>query len=361
MLQFSQQFSDFHFVNFDDERFLNFEVDDFQTLMTVLHKRSESKIVFFDEIQNIPFWERFVRRLHDQNYKIFITGSNANLLSSELSTHLTGRYLKIELYPFSFIEYLNFKNIDFKNLTTQKISNILINFDEFLNFGSFPEWLKNKNTESIQLIYENIIYRDIITRYKIQEVKTFKQISQFLMTNIAKEFTYQSIAKSLEIKSNSTVKNYIEFLESVYMMFEIYKYDYSLKKQFVNTKKIYTIDNGLRNRVAFMFSADLGRLFENIIFIELKRRQKNVYFFKNKNECDFIIEESNCITNAIQVCYMLDESNEKREINGLLEAATFFKLNKATLISYNTETTKIIENISINIIPAWKWLLDYTN
>jgi len=359
LLQFAEQFTDFHFVNFDDERFVNFTVDDFQTLMTVLHKRSNSKNVFFDEIQNIPQWERFIRRLHDNDYKIFITGSNAYLLSSELSTHLTGRYLRIELFPFSFSEFLNFKNIEIENLTTSKISNILKAFDQYLKTGGFPEYAKTENPEILQRTYEDIIYRDVIARYKIQEIKSFKQLSQYLMTNIAKEFTYHSISKNLGFKSPTSVKNYIHYLESVYMFFELYKYDYSLKKQFINNKKIFTIDNGLRNCIAFTFSEDIGRIFENLIFIELKRRQNNVFYFRNHHECDFVIENQGKITVGIQVCYNLESSNLERETNGLIEASEILNLQERIIITYSEEKQIEVNNKTIRIIPAWQFLLNF--
>jgi predicted AAA+ superfamily ATPase len=357
LAQFSDEFSDFHYLTFEDERLINFTVDDFHDLMTIWHKRSASKVLFLDEIQNVVQWERFVRRVHDQGYKIFITGSNAHLLSSELSTHLTGRYLKIELYPFSLFEIANAKGIDFKNITTLNKSAVLSLFDQFLTNGGFPEWYKTENIESLQNIYDDILYRDVIARYKIQEIKTLRQVSNYLMTNLAKEFSYQSIAKMLQIKSTSTVKNYTGFLESVYLLFELYKYDYSLKKQYVNNKKIFAVDNGLRNQVAFKHSSDQGRLLENLIFIELKRRRKNVYYFREKYECDYILEQNGKITDIIQVCFQLTMENETREMNGLLEAALIFNLKAGLLITYDTEKNIDFEGIKIQIMPAWKWLL----
>jgi uncharacterized protein len=358
MLQMAKNFPDFHYVTFDDERLINFIVDDFQDLITILHKRSASKVLFFDEIQNIPLWERFVRRIHDQGYKLFLTGSNANLLSSELATHLTGRYLKIELFPFSFFEIIRSKNIDYKNITTQKKALILSIFDQYIENGGFPEWYNSQNKELLQRIYEDIIYRDVIARYKIQEIKSLKQLSQFLMTNLAKEFSYQSIAKTIQIKSTSSVKNYVEFLESVYLLFEIFKYDYSLKKQYVSNKKIYTIDMGLRNVVSFKHSSDLGRLLENLVFLELKRRQKTIFFHKEKHECDFIIEEKGKIIEVIQVCLSLNEENQTREFAGLIEAAHLFNLNNAKIINYNRDEILKVESTEIHIIPVWKWLLE---
>jgi len=355
--QFASNYKEYHYLTFDDERLINFTVEDFQNLLTVWHKRSNCKILFLDEIQNIFQWERFVRRVHDQGYKIFLTGSNAHLLSSELATHLTGRYVKIDLYPFSFFEIINSQNIPFNEITTQIQAKIMSVFDQYLTSGGFPEWYKSKNIESLQNIYDYILYRDVIARYKIQEIKNLRMVSNFLMTNIAKEFSYESIAKMVQIKSTTTVKNYTMFLEAVYLLFELYKYDYSLKKQYVSNKKIYSIDNGLRNQVAFKHSADKGRLFENLIYIELKRRRNNVFYFREKNECDFILEQNGSITDIIQVCSELTRENESRELMGLVEAAQIFKLKKGLLITYDLEKTIDFKNIEIQMIPAWKWLL----
>jgi predicted AAA+ superfamily ATPase len=358
LAQIASNYTEFHYLTFDDERLIQFEVDDFQKLMTVWHKRSASKVLFLDEVQNILQWERFIRRVHDQGYKIFLTGSNAQLLSSELSTHLTGRYLKIDLFPFSFIELLQSQNIEYSALTTQVHAKIMATFDQYLAEGGFPEWHKSKNAETLQNIYDDILYRDVVIRYKIQEIKSLRLISNFLMTNVSKVFSYESIAKMVQIKSTTTVKNYTLFLESVFLLFEVYKYDYSLKKQFVSNKKIFSIDNGLRNQVAFKHSSDKGRLLENMIFTELKRRRKNVFYFKEKNECDFVLEQNNSVSEIIQVCFQLNGENESREYKGIVEAAKIFNLKKGLLITYDQEKDLVMENIEIQIIPAWKWLLE---
>lgn len=355
--QIASKYEEFHYLTFDDERLIQFEVDDFQKLMTVWHKRSESKVLFLDEVQNILQWERFVRRVHDQGYKIFLTGSNAQLLSSELSTHLTGRYLKIDLFPFSFFEIIQPQNITFNAPTTHVQAKIMATFDQYLTEGGFPEWYKSGNAETLQNIYDNILYRDVIIRYKVQEIKILRLISNFLMTNIAKVFSYESIAKMVQVRSTTTVKNYTFFLESVFLLFEVYKYDYSLKKQFVSNKKIFAIDNGLRNQVAFKHSSDKGRLLENLIFIELKRRRKNVFYYKEKNECDFVLEQNNIITEIIQVCFQLNSENESREFKGLVEAAQIFNLRKGLIITYDQEINVVINNVEIQVFPAWKWLL----
>ncbi|MFW6222307.1 MAG: ATP-binding protein [Bacteroidota bacterium] len=231
-------------------------------------------------------------------------------------------------------------------------------FDQYLNNGGFPDWLNTQNKEILQLIYDDIVYRDIIGRYGINEIKSFKQLSQFLSTNIAKEFSYNSLAKSLNIKSTTSVRNYVDYLQSAYLMYELYKYDYSLKKQFINQKKIYSIDNGLRNNISFVHTSDSGRLLENIVFIELKRRGENVFFYKGKNECDFLIHQSGKITTLLQVCYTINAVNETRELSGLIEAAKIFNLNSGIIITYDQCDTFIKEGIEINIVAIWKWLLN---
>ncbi|MEI6596825.1 MAG: ATP-binding protein [bacterium] len=356
--QFSRHYKNYYYLNFDDERLIDFSVADFQNLMVVFQKQYSSKVIFLDEIQNVQKWERFVRRIFEEGYKIFITGSNAKLLGSELATHLTGRYYKIELYPFSFKEFLQLKKVDYGKIISKKEAEILRNFDSYFQGGGFPEYVKNKKDESLKQIFEDIVYRDLLARFKIREVKNFKLLINYLFTNFTGETNYNSLKNLLNFKSATTVKNYIEFMQESYLVFELFKYDYSLKKQYVSNKKIYVIDNGVRNAVAFSFSEDKGKLLENLIFIELKRRSREVYYYKGKKECDFLVRQGFKITEAIQAA--LDLSNpetEAREIAGLLEAMEKFKLKKGLIITENREEEKKIKTKTIKIIPAWKWLL----
>ncbi len=354
--QFSEKLSnDFYYINFDDERLMGFKVGDFDNLLTIWKKNKQSKNIFIDEIQNIESWERFVRRVYEEGYKVFITGSNAKLLSS---THLTGRYFKIELYPFSFKEVLLFNKIDFLTLSSSNRIEIIKKFDEYLITGGFPEFIRYNNKEFLKRTYEDIVYKDIITRFGIREITAFRELSNFLFNNFTKKIGYQPIAKTLGIKSSISVRDYIGFLQESYLVFELFKYDYSLKKQYISDKKIYIIDNGMRNIVAFSFSEDKGRLLENLVFIELKRRGEEVYFSKGKKECDFLIKDRTRITNAIQICYSLDKENEKREIEGLIEAINQNNLKSGLILTYGEEKEITFDNINIKIMPVWKWLLE---
>lgn len=359
-LHLMERFKVFNFLNFDDERLLNFEVTDFQKMLLIFKKHNKSKLVFFDEIQNIPNWERFIRRIFDEGYKIFITGSNAKLLSSELTTHLTGRYIKIELFPFSFKEILHFKKINYKHLTSQNKASIYALFDNYMENGGFPEYIKYNDREFLKRVYDDILYKDLITRYKIRNIKQFKNLSQYLFTNLTGELSYNGLKNTLNIKSANTVQEYVSYLEESWLLFELYKYDYSLKKQFVSNKKIYNIDTGIRNKISFRFSDDKGKILENIVFIELKRRQKEIYFFKTKNnkEIDFIYYE-NKYYHLIQVAFSIDDYHtKKRETAAFILANKELKNTKHLLLTYDTEEVLLVENnIEISIKPVWKWLL----
>ena len=187
--QFSKRMENFHFANFDDERLIDFGIDDFQTMMLAFHKRFSSKNIILDEIQNIDGWERFVSRIHDEGYKVFLTGSNAKLLSSEPGTHLTGRYVKIELFPFSFKEFLEFRGIAVSEITTRTKAQILSYFDDYLVNGGFPEYLLYDDHEFLKRTYDDILYRDIITRHGIRNVKQFKQLAHYLFSNFTKDLS----------------------------------------------------------------------------------------------------------------------------------------------------------------------------
>ena len=355
--QFASHFSDYRYLNFDDERLIRFEVDDFADLMLLWQKQGDFKTVFLDEIQNVQQWERFVRRIFNEGYKIFITGSNSKLLSGELGTHLTGRHKTIELFPFSFVELLRMKKIDPENIkTTARQATLIAAFDEYLLEGGFPYYCKTREKDFLTLLYDNILYKDVLFRFAIREKRTFRELANFALSNIGKEFSYENIAKTLNIKSNTTVKNYLDNMEEAYLIFTLPKYDFSLKRQYTSNKKMYVIDNGLRNNVSFYFSEDKGRLLENLVFLELKRRGGDVFYHKDKRECDFLVHRGTQITEAVQVCFDMNENNAERELDGLLEAMTYYDLEKGILVTQNQKDSFKKENKEIIIIPAYEFL-----
>jgi uncharacterized protein len=349
------------YVNFEDERFIDFMAQEFESLNEVLTEVYGSpKTYFFDEIQNIDKFESFVRRLQDAKNKIVITGSNASLLSKELGTRLTGRYKSFEVYPFSFREYLSFNGIspvkDWPYLTEKKAL-LQKEFDEYLQIGGLPEYLKNKDLDYIRTVYENILYRDIISRYAVKRQKTLKELANLLASNISCKFTYNSLKKTLGLSNAQTVKEYISYLANSYLFFEVQKYDYSLKKRLASPRKIYLIDPSFSMIAGTNFSGNLGKKLENAVYIELKRKNKEVYYFEGKNECDFLTKEGTKITQAIQVCYVLNEENKERETKGLLEAMETHKLKEGLILTYEQEEEISIANKQIKVTPAWKWMM----
>jgi len=357
MRQFAATQPDFHYLNFDDERLLEFSVTDFDQLVQCFHERSPSRLLLLDEIQNIPAWERFVRRVHDDNYKVVITGSNAHLLSAELGTHLTGRYLKFELFPFSFNEFLRSSEVDATGRTTEDKARIFSAYNDYLALGGFPEFFKTRSIEILQQTYEDIIFRDIITRYGLRDVKGFQGLAHYLYTNFTSEMNYMRLQKLLNFSSPASVRKYIGYLEQAYLLCEIKRFDYSLKKQHVSGKKIYAIDNAMRNAISFKFSMDRGRLLENLIYLELRRTGQDVYFFRENNECDFIVcndKETLCI----QVTQNLGLENKQREVAGLAEALSVVRNGRGLIITESQDEDIILPSgDKIQVLPAWRWLV----
>ncbi len=347
--QVTKQIKNFYYFKFEDSRITGFELSDFQKLNEVFEEEhGQSDFYFFDEVQNVEKWEIFVRAMLDRKKHFLITGSNASLLSKELGTRLTGRHLTHQLLPFSYAEFLNFSS---KKAGAQS-------FDEYLKNGGFPEYIKYEKSSILQELFNDIIYRDIVVRHKLRSAQTIKEIALFLISNVGKEFSYNNLAKTFNLGSTNSAIAFVSYLEDSYLLFTVSKFDYSLKKQAVNPKKVYSIDNGLSNFNSVSFSSDLGRMLENQVFLDLKREEKQVYYFKGKNECDFLVKEKNKITQAIQVCYELTDDNKGREVAGLAEALEKFGLTEGLILTHNQEDVLKIENKTIAIKPVWKWNME---
>ena len=349
------------YLNFNDERLINFDVEDFQKIMDFLEEHDSSKncVLFIDEIQEAKAWEKWVDRIREK-HKIFISGSNSKLLSKEISTILTGRSINISLFPFSFEEVLKFKNIDLKDwkLNLKIQSKIRKEFDKFIESGGFPQRIISGQDLIVSELYENILYRDIIGRFNKNLTKSIKEISLSLVSNVCSDVSLRNLSIMSGIKNISTVKKILDAFESAFLFFSTSKFDYSIKKQTQNPKKIYCIDNGFSTSLGFRFSQNKGNLLENFVAIELRRGGKEIYYHKEKSECDFVIKEKLKIGEAIQVCYDLNESNKKREFGGLLEAMKKFKLKKGLILTHEQDDELKINGKEIIIKPVWKWLLE---
>ena len=352
-----------YYLNFDDERLIHFTVEHFQLLHeTFIELFGVQKTFYFDEIQNVSGWERFVRRLHDDGYKVFITGSNASMLSRELGTHLTGRYVQIELFPFSFSEFITFKQFTWEEsdlYSTEGRARLIGYFNDYFHQGGFPLYLKEGNDDYLKSLYESILYRDVLVRNKLVNEKELLELVNYLASNVSKLTSFNGLTKVVGVKNATTIRSYLSFIEDTYLIFQISKFDYSLRKQIQNLKKTYFIDTALIRRLGFMFSGEKGRLLENIVFLELRRRRFEIFYHFNRVECDFVIRQGNAIVQAIQVCYSFDTIDTRiREINGILDAMNAYGLNEGLILLHDTQEQTIEENGKIiRVLPVWKWLL----
>ncbi len=335
-----------YYFNFEDPKATSFELGDFQKLDELFREGvGQEGYYFFDEIQNVEKWELFVRTMLDKGNHFLITGSNASLLSKELGTRLTGRHLRQELFPFSYNEFLAF--------TSTKAASE--SFNEYLQKGGFPEYLRFGRSEILQELLNDIIMRDIVVRHKLRSPKSIKEMALFLISNIGVEFSYNNLAKAFNLGSTNSAISFVSYLEDSYLLFTVPKFSYSLKKQSVNPKKVYVIDNGLADVNSVSFSSNKGRMLENAVFLGLRRFRKDIFYFKDEKECDFLIKEENKITQAIQVCYNLTEENKNREIDGLIEAMEAFDLAEGLILTFNQQDTLKIGEKHIRVVPAWRW------
>jgi hypothetical protein len=338
-----------YYFNFEDPRAAAFELSDFQKLDEVFAEEfGKSDRYFFDEIQNVGKWELFVRAKLDQKKRFFITGSNASMLSKELGTRLTGRHLKRELFPFSYREFLAF--------TSKKEG--VESFRQYLRSGGFPEYVEYGKAEMLHELFNDIIARDVVVRQKLRSAKTITEMALYLISNTGKEFSYNGLRKTFELGSTNSAVDFVSYLEDAYLLFTVPKFDYSLRKQRANPKKVYSVDNGLSTANTASFSADNGRMLENHVFMDLKRRGKDVYYFRENKECDFIVKDKGKAASAIQVCYELDEDNKKRELEGLLEAMDKLGLKEGTILTMDAEDKLTLNGRTVRVTPAWKWSIE---
>ena len=353
------------FFNFDDERLANFKLDDFQKLQECFVELfGEQHTYYFDEIQNIEGWERFVRRLYNAGNKIVITGSNARMLSRELGTHLTGRYIQVEIYPFSFQEYLAMNEIpvNAKTLyTTTGRATMVKSFVKYMECGGFPKFLQDGSVSYLTSLYESIIYRDILTRNGLTNEKEMLELMFYLASNATKRVTYSSLGKVVGIQHPDTIKNYLEYIQQTYLISQLFRYDPSVKKQMMSPKKIYFVDNAIIKRIGFNATENNGVFLENLVFIELKRRGLDVYYYADKKECDFIVRKGLHISDAYQVTLKMDSpQTREREIAGVREAMQAYSLSKGYILTFEgKETINFDDGTIVEVVPVWEWILQY--
>ncbi len=353
------------YVNFDDERLSDIEAKDLNRVLEAFYDLyGDVDYVILDEIQNIEKWELFVNRLR-RTKRVVITGSNSNMLSSELSTNITGRYIDIHLFPFSFREFLDFKGFNTsKAYTTREKVGILKLLGEYSELGGFPEAYKFGKA-MLTRIYNDIITKDILLRHKVRKLEDLRNLAKHLITNFSREIVYSRLSKTLGVKHVSTISNWVSYLEESFLIFKLEKFDFKLRQQFLSPKKIYCIDTGLVNAVSFMTSENIGRIMENQVAIELWRRKSTgfgeVYYWKDyqHHEVDFVLKEGLKVKQLIQVTYASAKDEiEEREVKSLLKASKELKCRNLSVITWDYEDEKNVKGSKVKFVPLWKWLLE---
>lgn len=356
------------FVNFEDPRFgteLNSDLLEqiFEVYQEFVNDTTKPHL-FLDEVQNVKQWEKWVLTGYELNRAHFyVTGSSSKLLSREFGTALSGRYLAINTLPLGFDEYLQFEELPSPtkaNLVTQKL-HFKKAFNDYLTTGGFPKVVSlsdDLTRQEILSYFETIILKDIVARHNLKNYGSVKKVALYLLSNIGKPFNLNKVRTSLSL-SYELADKYFEYLKDTFLLFEIYQYDHSLKKQFANRRKVYCIDNGILSHVAFRISEDYGRYLENVVFVELVHRELEVYFHQQKKECDFVIKQGLQITWAIQVSRSLqDEDTKKREIAGLTEAMKTHGLQVGLILTEDEEYETEADEFKITVKPVWKWMLE---
>lgn len=341
----NQHFDKALFINFEDPRLAGFKTDDFRRLDAVIKNR-KIKVLFFDEIQSLENWELYVRQKIDEDFQVIVTGSNATLLSKELGTKLTGRHLSTELFPFSYPEYLKLKAKK-DNPASAKA---------YLEEGGFPEFLKTGVTTLLNHLLDDILYRDIAVRYGIRDVVSLRRLAVYLLSNIGKPVSATRLKKQFEIKATSTLLEYFSHLENAYIVQFVSKFSYSIKAQIRNPKKVYAIDTALSTHNSIRFSKDWGRRLENLVFLHLRRMYKEIYYFKEEHECDFVVFDREQPQMIVQVCYQITQDNLERELTGAYEALHYFDKKTAILVTMDQTDRYEEKGKVVEIVPLHQFL-----
>jgi len=359
----------FAYLNFDDDLLLK-QFNEVAVLQGLHQVYPGFEYLLLDEIQNLPGWELWVSKLYRRGINMVITGSNSRLLSHELASSLTGRYVQMTVFPFGFTEFLRFSgqsaNVNSQAALSAK-SKLLVLLDNYLFNGGFPETILNEGIMKNYLssLFDSILLKDILKRFRIRQTQQLYDLSNYMLSNYTNYFTFNQVKKSLGFNSVATVQKFIGYLEEPYLFQHLTRYDTKIKNQQKSAQKVYIIDNGFVKARSFELSPNYGRLLENLLFVELLRRNfqpgLTLFYYRTRNdrEIDFLIRTGNKTEQLIQVCYSMDQPKTiKREISALIEASGELKCNKLLVITWDREEVIEQNNLKIEIMPAYKWLME---
>lgn len=357
------------YATFDDDRLSEMKSSDFNLLLECIYRTygTDVKYIFFDEIQNVDGWHLFVNRLLRSGFHMFITGSNARLLSSELATHLTGRYNEIRLYPFSFSEVCRFNNIPMYDMTTLAMANLKEAFVQYLLDGGLPEMFKIKNLSNrriyVESLIETIIRKDITLRFHLRNNEALRLVANHLINNVGQDINFQNLSELANFRSLSTTQKYVSYLTQAFLINTVQKFSFKSRER-LRHSKAYVIDSGfIANRNNALLPENLGWRLENAVFVELLRRNRSeandIYYYKptaRSKEVDFVVCRQGLVTELIQVAYDVSDSKTlKREVDALVSVAAKLNCSNLTLICMNETETINVNNYCVNKISALKW------
>ncbi|PHS36770.1 MAG: ATPase [Sulfurovum sp.] len=358
------------FVNFEDQRFRMFDeqtlLEEIKNVYLEYVKPVGDIVIMLDEVQNIKAWEQWVLKEYElSNNRLYVTGSNSHLLSAEFGTALGGRYLDIEVFPLSFKEYLSFNDmhIDTKAALLHHKMTVQQHFNTYIQFGGFPKTVllddESLKKETLKSYYDSILLKDIVARYKLKNYQVLNELALFMLSNNASINAYNKLKNNFS-SSFDTIRDYMEYLMNAYIILSINKFDYSLKKQIANPKKFYAIDTGFSNAVSFNVSKKIGANLENIVFLELRRRGEEIYYYKSEKglEIDFLVPKEN-VTELIQVSVTLEnEETRKRELRVFKEAKKELRgALKMMLITFDSSENIVYDDVEIQIVNILEFLL----
>lgn len=360
---------DFAYINFDDENLAGLKKENLNLVLKAFYEiYGKPKFIFLDEVQNIDGWELFVNRLKRSGFNIIVTGSNAKLLSKELATHLTGRHFSLELFPFSFREFLHYYEVQHDKIyfTTEETAIMKRELEKYIVTGGFPECFKEPSPKRyLSSLYSSILTKDILLRHRVKYIKVLKEFSNYLISNFSCQMTSNKLKNIFELKSVHTAQNYFSFLEESYLIFLIEKFSFKFKEKVISPRKVYAIDTGLIHTFPTRSSKDIGRLYENIVAVELMRKRAilpdfEVYYWQDYSgkEVDFILKRGLKVIQMIQVCFDLDNYDTKmRQYKSLVKASKELNCSDLLVITSEKKSEEAYKDKTIKVIPLWEWLL----
>jgi len=362
---------EFAYVNFDDESLAGLKRESLNLVLKAFYEvYGKPEYLFLDEVQNIEGWELFVNRLKRSGFNVIVTGSNARLLSRELATHLTGRHFALELFPFSFREFLEYFGVDYKDAppTTEKTALLRRELERYISIGGFPETYKEPDPKRyLSSLYSSILTRDILLRHRVKYIKALRELSHYLITSFSCRMTSTKLKNIFGFKSVHTVQDYFSFLEESYLIFQIDKFSFKVKEKSIAPRKVYAVDTGLIHSFRGRGSTDTGRLHENIVAVELFRRKSRepdleFYYWHDYSgrEVDFVLKKGPTVVKLIQVCFDLEDYDVRaREFKSLVRAGKELGCTELLVITSERSGIEKYRGKSINLVPLWQWLLEW--